>query len=187
MANQTRIRLLKEAYSLMCSHGYSAFSYADLAKTIGISKASIHHHFPSKENLGEAVISSAYVDTQQKLQEIRLNFPDFMSRIAQYMALFSQQSECLQLPLCCSLSAEFANLPNSIQLQTQAYFEMQIDWLKEILQSAQETAEINTQINIDDLALTILKLFEGTCIVARVLQKNDIFQQSLTQVHNLIQ
>jgi len=28
------------------------FSYADLAKSVGVSKASIHHHFPAKEDLG---------------------------------------------------------------------------------------------------------------------------------------
>ncbi|HIE19064.1 TPA: TetR/AcrR family transcriptional regulator, partial [Candidatus Bathyarchaeota archaeon] len=35
--------------------GYGGFSYSDLSKALGITKASIHHHFPSKEELGLAV------------------------------------------------------------------------------------------------------------------------------------
>jgi AcrR family transcriptional regulator len=31
--------------------GYSGFSYADIAEVVGIRKASIHHHFPSKVDL----------------------------------------------------------------------------------------------------------------------------------------
>ncbi|UMO89950.1 TetR/AcrR family transcriptional regulator [Pectobacterium sp. PL64] len=42
--------------------GYSSFSYADFATKIGISKASIHHHFPSKEMLGEEVMGQSPTD-----------------------------------------------------------------------------------------------------------------------------
>ncbi|MCA6968718.1 TetR/AcrR family transcriptional regulator [Pectobacterium carotovorum] len=35
----------------MRKKGYSSFSYADFATKIGISKACIHHHFPSEEML----------------------------------------------------------------------------------------------------------------------------------------
>ncbi len=41
--------------------GYAAFSYADLSERVGIRKASIHHHFPTKEDLGTAVID-AYLE-----------------------------------------------------------------------------------------------------------------------------
>ena len=186
MANQTRLKLLNEAYSLMCTNGYSSFSYADLAKKIGISKASIHHHFPTKENLGEEVICAAYEETHQKLQAISLNFTSLMSRLEQYMHLFSQHSELSQIPLCCSLSSEFPLLPDTIQIRTQEYFQLQINWLKTILQTAQDNDEIKADANINDLALTIIKLFEGTSIVGRVLPQQDIFQKSLRQIEFLI-
>ena len=54
----TRSDLLTAAELLLRTKGYSAFSYADLAQEIGIKKASIHHHFPTKEGLGIAVIES---------------------------------------------------------------------------------------------------------------------------------
>ena len=35
--------------------GYLSFSYDDLAKELGVTKASIHYHFMKKEDLGLAV------------------------------------------------------------------------------------------------------------------------------------
>ncbi|MEF9673014.1 TetR family transcriptional regulator [Pseudomonas sp. PCH446] len=36
------------AQSLLALGGYNSFSYADIAERVRITKASIHHHFPSK-------------------------------------------------------------------------------------------------------------------------------------------
>lgn len=179
MSSQTRSKLLKEAYFLMCTNGYSGFSYADLATTIGITKASIHHHFPTKEILGEQVILNAYEETLKKLEEIKAQFPMFDEQIENYMYLFVHDSEITQLPLCCSLSSEFENLPLSIQRLTKEYFELQVNWLKQSIISAQGSHEVDNSLDPEDLALTIIKLFEGTSIVNRVLNQHDSFTKSL--------
>jgi TetR/AcrR family transcriptional repressor of nem operon len=44
--------LLKLGSELLLSRGYNGFSYQDLSERLSIRKASIHHHFPSKEDLG---------------------------------------------------------------------------------------------------------------------------------------
>jgi TetR/AcrR family transcriptional repressor of nem operon len=44
------------AERLIQTRDYSAFSYQDIADRLGIRKASIHEHFPSKTDLGIAVV-----------------------------------------------------------------------------------------------------------------------------------
>ena len=56
MSIDTRASLIKSAEYMLRSKGYAAFSYADLEKVVGIKKASIHHHFQKKEDLGEVII-----------------------------------------------------------------------------------------------------------------------------------
>lgn len=51
MTADTKTLLLQEAETLLRTHGYAAFSYADLSERIGIRKASIHHHFPTCVNI----------------------------------------------------------------------------------------------------------------------------------------
>ena len=37
--------------------GFNNFSYADIATELGITKASLHYHYPGKAELGEALIT----------------------------------------------------------------------------------------------------------------------------------
>ena len=39
-------QILEVATELVQTRGYSAFSYQDLSDRLGITKASLHHHFP---------------------------------------------------------------------------------------------------------------------------------------------
>jgi AcrR family transcriptional regulator len=61
MTPDTRERLLRETETLLRTCGYAACSYADLSERVGIRKASIHHHFRTKEDLGAALIDSYLV------------------------------------------------------------------------------------------------------------------------------
>lgn len=58
--------IINVANRLILEKGYSAFSYADVAAEIGIQKASIHYHFPSKANLVQNVVG-------RYRQEVRAN------------------------------------------------------------------------------------------------------------------
>src|SRR3954454_13730435 len=53
----TAERILDSAERLVQSRGFNGFSYADVAAELGVTKASLHYHFPSKAELGEALIS----------------------------------------------------------------------------------------------------------------------------------
>ena len=44
------------ATELLQARSFSSFSYADLSARLGISKASIHHHFPTREAMACALV-----------------------------------------------------------------------------------------------------------------------------------
>src|SRR5271170_7068139 len=48
--------ILDVAEQLAQTRGYNGFSYADIAAELGVTKASLHYHFPSKAELGRALI-----------------------------------------------------------------------------------------------------------------------------------
>jgi TetR/AcrR family transcriptional repressor of nem operon len=49
--------ILDVAEQLAQTRGYNGFSYADVAAHLGVTKASLHYHFPPKAELGCALIS----------------------------------------------------------------------------------------------------------------------------------
>src|SRR5204863_9919365 len=56
-APDTASRILDIAERLAQTRGFNGFSYADVSQELGITKASLHHHFESKAELGRALIA----------------------------------------------------------------------------------------------------------------------------------
>ena len=54
--NDTRHTILQIAQELIQTRSYLGLSFQELADRVGIRKASLYHHFPSKEALGVAVM-----------------------------------------------------------------------------------------------------------------------------------
>ena len=55
MILDTRQLILDKSEVLVRTRGYTAFSYADLAADLGVTKASVHYHFATKEELVLAI------------------------------------------------------------------------------------------------------------------------------------
>lgn len=55
-AKRRKDTIIDEATRLFAERGYAASSMADLAASVGLRKASLFHHFPSKDELYNAVL-----------------------------------------------------------------------------------------------------------------------------------
>ncbi|ABR91557.1 transcriptional regulator, TetR family [Janthinobacterium sp. Marseille] len=67
----TKSNIVLLAKRLIKTRSYLGFSFQDIANEIGLKKASLHHHFPSKEMLGVEII-----------QEMRSSFDDWSESIS---------------------------------------------------------------------------------------------------------
>ena len=52
----TAAQILDTAEGLVQERGFNGFSYADVARELGVTKAALHYHFASKAELGDALI-----------------------------------------------------------------------------------------------------------------------------------
>lgn len=186
MTTLTREQLLKDAESMMRQKGYSAFSYADLAKSIGITKAAIHYHFSAKDVLGEEVVKQAYADTEIQLGSIVASFPSSAQQIDVYAGLFEESYRAGLLPLCCALSAEVANLSQNIIDQTARYFDMQLCWLSSVIAEGIRKGELSSDIIPDECALAVINLCEGASVVARATRKPEVFAVNRKHIFKLL-
>lgn len=136
MSVSTRDALMKSAEIHLRTKGYAAFSYADLAEEIGIRKASIHHHFPTKENLGHALITRYIEGFTQKLRWLDETHADPVVRLREFSLLFQSSIHDRLLPLCGALAAEMAAMPESLQELGRALLTQQLAWLEKSLVEA---------------------------------------------------
>lgn len=63
-----REQILETAAELLQSRSFSAFSYKHIMDRIGIAKPTIHHHYPTKAELGLALIDH-YIETMKSALE----------------------------------------------------------------------------------------------------------------------
>lgn len=65
----TRQALLERARKAFAERGYAATSLEGLARSLGLSKAAVYHHFPSKRALLEALLEEGTQETQKALSQ----------------------------------------------------------------------------------------------------------------------
>lgn len=168
MTANTRQLLLESAAFLLRSKGFAAFSYGDLGNIVGIRKASIHHYFPKKEDLGMEVIASHIEKTLLELSYIEQENKSAFSRLEAFAELFSKAVQDNMLPLCGALAAEMAALPESMQQQTQRYFTIQLEWLEKVIALGESAGEFASHGTSEQKAIELLSLFEGGSLISWV-------------------
>ncbi|WP_339467097.1 TetR/AcrR family transcriptional regulator [Pseudomonas capeferrum] len=169
----TRSELLATAESLLRTKGYAAFSYADLAQSIGISKASIHHHFPTKEKLGIAIVENYIFRFRKRLELIDHYSDSSLQRLIKYSDLFRESRDMSLLPLCGALAAEMSVLPESLRQLTKIFFEVHLRWIESTVKLGQQRGEMKDSLNYESLSRSILGFLEGEAFVAWAFENNS--------------
>ncbi|CAM5347508.1 hypothetical protein AFAE65S_01332 [Alcaligenes phenolicus] len=161
----TRESLMRTAEVLLRSKGYSAFSYADLAEAVGIRKASIHHHFPAKEDLGLAVVQAYVEQMVQAYDDICRRQQSVGERLEAFASWFMAGVKEGRLPLCGALAAEMSVLPERLQQLTRHFFRIQLQWLKRVLDKGVADGQIPADISTEASSRQILSLLEGASFI----------------------
>ena len=69
MCSDTKHRTLHEAGRLFAQAGYSATSMGDIADAVGIKKATLYHHFKSKNEILEEVLKHVSTEVKDALKQ----------------------------------------------------------------------------------------------------------------------
>lgn len=164
-------RIVDAAEALIQRVGYNGFSYEDVAQMVGIRKPSIHHHFPTKLELG-AVVAQRYTHRfRQGLLHIEGTQARAPERLRAYAQLFeATYAQNRRLCVCGMLGAESDSLPAEINAEVQRFFEINVAWLAGVLAQGQQEGSLKPGISAQDWAETMLATLEGAMLVGRGLQ-----------------
>lgn len=165
MNSHTRQVILQEAERLIRTRGYAAFSYADLAAHIGVTKASIHYYFPNKEDLVVKLTEDYMTRFRAALDGIRDQHAAAGDRLRAYAQLFLAGFEKGMLPYCGALAAERAALPVAMHGPIQDFFQTHLDWLHGVLDQGRGDGSLVTPLAPEHLAVMLLSTLEGGSFV----------------------
>jgi TetR/AcrR family transcriptional regulator, transcriptional repressor for nem operon len=164
----TTDQLLDVAQELAQTRGYNAFSYRDLAARVGIRSASIHHHFPSKGDLGRALVARYRERFSDALRRIAAGPGDAAARLTAYVELFRATYENGgRLCLGGMFAADLPTLPPEVQEQVRGFYADNEAWLTRLLDAGRRSSELDFQGSPRDAAAALLDGLEGALLGAR--------------------
>jgi TetR/AcrR family transcriptional repressor of nem operon len=163
----TAQRILDVAERLVQSRGYNGFSYADIAKELGITKASLHYHFAGKAELGEALIERYGARFAEALTSIDSTIPDSLAKLHAYASLYADVLRGDRMCLCGMLAAEYQTLPEPMRGSVIRFFDHNVAWLASVLAEGRSDGTLSFGGSPPDAAQTILGSLQGAMLVAR--------------------
>lgn len=172
-----REALLVAGRAAVQARGYSALSFRDLAKQVGIKSASVHYYFPTKGDLGAELARRYTEEGAAYLDQVLAGSRDPAWCAARYVevfraALLNDNRMCL----VGMMSAELDELPMEVRKEVDAFAAMNIAWLTRLLNLAKPDAAAQIQ---RDQALAIFSAIEGAQLVARGCKDIAMFDRAV--------
>jgi TetR/AcrR family transcriptional repressor of nem operon len=166
-ATEAARAILDVAEQLAQTRGYNGFSYADIAAVLGVTKASLHYHFPSKAELGRALIVRYHTVFGAALGAIDQQAAAPPDKLRQYVGLYDAVMRNDRMCLCGMLAAEYATLPAPMQEELKLFFNMNERWLTAALLDGRRSGSFVFKESANERARVLLGALEGAMLIAR--------------------
>lgn len=180
----TATRILDVGERLVQTRGYNGFSYADIARELGITKPSLHYHFPSKAALGEALVARYARRFFTALLEIEKSGVSPLAELEAYVAVYRSVLEADRMCLCGTLAVEHETLPEPMREALARFFEENEAWLTAALTRGRDEGTINFSGPPLDTARLVLSSLEGAMLVARAATDTSRFESTARSLLN---
>lgn len=167
MEKNTAQNILDVARDIVRSRGYSAFSYADIAKKVGIRKASIHYHFSSKDELVKQLVRQYRESMARQCDRISQSSTRPDEQLMQFAQLYQNGLDQHQICLCAMLAADFTVLSQPVQEEIRTFFQQTETWLTALLQKGCDAKiwECNPSPEVE--AKSLIAMLQGAQLLAR--------------------
>ncbi len=173
---ETETAILEVAQELAQTVGFHAFSYRDLAERIGIKSATIHYYFPSKANLGKALMCRFGREVEELLREIDSRVKDPRRKLERYVRFFHDTFDSnRRMCLAGMLAAETATLPEIVQDEVRRFIAANEDWLTKVLEEGRLKNVLQFSGSARDTSRWLFASLEGAMLTARAFGDADRF------------
>jgi TetR/AcrR family transcriptional repressor of nem operon len=161
-------RILEVGRHLMQSRGYSELRYADIAEAVGIQRASVHHYFPNKVQLGVAVIEGYRARLLTQLSGIDDEVTDAREKLRLYVELYRAVLDEDAEHMCPGgmLAAEVITLPVALRAEVMEFFADNEAWLIGALSSP--GVRLRAEWSAVSAARHVIDLLQGALLMARL-------------------
>lgn len=174
--------IAQHARTLLEAGGYNSFSYADISARVNISKASIHHHFPSKAELVRVVVARYREEARAGMAALDTQLADPLAELKAYLGYWVNciEGQVSSFCLCAMLGTELPALPDDIALEIRGHFSDLAAWLASLLEKGSQSGQLRLTQAPALEAEVFMATVHGAMMSARVCQDTKAFQSITT-------
>lgn len=184
-SRSTKSLIVKTAEELILSYGYQGFSYKDISQLINLRTASIHYHFPTKEDLGVA-----FIQKYSRLFSLWSNRAKKLSsrdKLLDFCTMYGELSnDCTRICPIGMVAADYHKMPKQIQIKSQELIVQVEQWLEEMINIGISNREFKLTLHPQEMSRHIIYAMSGALKMARIFKdKNRITQTQAALVEYL--
>ena len=172
-AKDTKKQIMDLAESFLLRCGYNGFSYNHISSELHVKNAAIHYHFPTKMDLGVAIIGRARQQFEKWAQNPRIVGKNTSKKLDAFFDLFSN---CLRFEghacLGSALVHDFNTLPGQMQEETKAFISDFLVWLEKVLKEGRKLGTFSFSGKPKEQAAFILAALQGASQIVRATDQN---------------
>ncbi len=183
MRKDTKTLILNKAESLFQGRGFNGFSYQDISKPLSIKNAAIHYHFPTKADLGVALIERYRALLHRKTGDFMRNGGDPLVQLEGYFK-FTLHECCSEPTMVCPigvLAADFYTVPEAMRDEGRQLVNETLAWLTRVLALGRDQGVLGFKGRPADKALEIMACLQGARQLARI-SGRDLLEAAVAQV-----
>lgn len=172
----TKERIVLGAESIILKKGFPALTFKNISEKVAIQKAQIHNFFPSKDELGKAVIEKSrqtFLEWSKQMDSSTLNASEKLSAFfASYTNLLADGN---QICIAGILGAELNNLSQVMLNELRIYYLERQKWLKKLLLAGYVNGSFQLKSSVEEESIYILSSLQGGLQISRTNDDHDIF------------
>lgn len=184
-----REQILDAAQDIVQRGGYTGFGYRELSLAVGIRKASIHYHFPKKEDLVLALVQRYTDNFVRSLEAIEADFRLPAEQLDAYFSLFEVTLAQSNNEKCCLagvMGAEIGALPEFVREEILDFCVKNQLWLASLIERGIAQKKFNPALISTTVAQLIFSALEGAMMLSRLHKSSRYLLGVIEQLRSLI-
>lgn len=167
----TRSEIIKIADELIREKGFNAFSFYDISKALGIKNASVHYHFPTKNDLGIAVVNEYLAKLEEMMADSADKEPT--ERINVYLSIYTSTKAEGRICLVGSLASDLQTVDSELKVNLKQLVDKILNWVTDILADGQARGVFAFSVVPRTKALMIITNMLASLQLTRLTDEQD--------------
>lgn len=183
MSSTTKEDILHEASRMLLSKGLNGFSLQELATKLNLKKASLFHHYPSKNALA--------VELYRFYQTSFIGWVNEKAHLAPEKQIMNYVEKltswiCDKERVCpmSALSLEWSLVDPALQAEIKKLHELQKEWITKQFKAIQKEGKL--RLPLQDAVIQSMSLIQGSIQLARVTGDPDLAKKNLKSFMKVI-